>query len=413
MSRPAHVYSNNSDSASGIPFIAGMNPVAFLRSFRDSSRHPYVFGAFLAGLLLIVAGCSKAPRPAASAPARPVTVVTTTPRNLPAYSQHIGRVTAFAKVEVRSRVQGIIEQSTFQAGTDVRKGQVLFEIEDDYYLASVNEARAQLSRAEAETLRAREYEKRLEVLVANEAISRQDYENAVTQAKQAAAAELAARATLARAELDLENTKVIATEDGRIGRSQVSSGSLVGREGPTHLATIEKIDPVYVVFTIADLEGLAIRRAIADGTIAANEARGRVTFYLGDGSVYPVSGKVDFAAAQVTPDTGTVTLRAIVDNPQHELLPGMFVRLDLALGERVNAIAIPQEAVIKTPTGHICWVAVDGKAQRRDVLVGPWIGNEWLIEKGLGGGETVVVDGGSNLAPGMALAAAPWQPKSR
>src|SRR5690606_711567 len=109
-------------------------------------------------------------------------------------------------------------------------------------------------------------------------------------------------------------------------------------------------------FTIADKEGLAVRRAIADGTIAASETRGRVTLYLGDGSVYPIAGRVDFAAAQVTPDTGTVTLRAIVNNPQRELLPGMFVRLDLALGERVGAIAIPQEAVIKTPTGHICWV---------------------------------------------------------
>lgn len=392
-----------------MPFIAGMYPVAFRRSFQRSPQHPHLFILFLIGLLSAGAGCSKAPRPAGAAPARPVMVVTTVPRNLPALSQHIGRVTAYAEVEVRSRVQGLVERSTFDPGSDVRKGQVLFEIEDDYYQAAVREAEAQVSRTEAETIRAREYERRLAALVASEAISQQDYENAVTLAKQAAAAEQGARAALGRAMLDLENTKITATEDGRIGRSQVSAGSLVGREGPTHLATIEKIDPVYVLFTIADREGLEIRRAITRGNIAANDARGQVTVFLGDGQPYPMPGRVDFTAAQVTPDTGTITLRAVIENPHRDLLPGMFVRLELALGERPGAIAVPQQAVIKSATGHFTWVVVDGKAQRRDLLVGPWIGNDWLIEKGLGGGETVVVDGGAALTPGAPVAPSPWR----
>lgn len=366
---------------------------------------PLVCGAIV--LLGAVAGCAKKAAPVATPPPKLVSVVTTEAKDLPANSQHVGRVAAYASVEIRSRVQGIIKHIAFTPGTDVKKGQLLFEIEDDFYRAAAVEAKAQLSRAEAEAIRAGEYERRLSGLVKSEAISVQDFENAVTLAKQAAGAALAARAALERALLDLENTRIVSTEDGRIGRSQVFEGSLVGREGPTHLATVEKIEPVFVVFTIADNEGLAIRRAIAQGTIAADDTRGQVTVTMGDGTRHAVPGRIDFAAAQVTPDTGTVTLRAVVDNPGRELLPGMFVRLELALGQRPGAIAIPQQSVIKTPTGHIAWVVVDGKAQRRDLVVGPWIGNDWLIEKGLGAGEVVVVDGVAGLAPGVPVAASP------
>jgi membrane fusion protein (multidrug efflux system) len=364
-------------------------------------------GALLVAVAGVLAGCSKQAAAPAAPPPKLVTTVTTEARTLPATSQHVGRVSAFAKVEIRSRVQGIIRRSAFTPGTDVTKDQLLFEIEDDYYRAAAVEAQAQLSRAEAERVRAADYERRLAALVGSEAISRQDYENAVTLARQAAAAELAARAAVERAMLDLPNTRVVATEDGRIGRAQVSAGSLVGREGPTHLATIEKIDPIFVLFTIADNEGLAIRRAMAAGTIAANDERGRVAITLGDGTRFEQKGRIDFAAAQVTPDTGTVTLRAVVDNPRKELLPGMFVRLELALGERPNAIAIPQQAVIKTPTGHVAWVVVDGKAQRRDLVVGPWVGHDWLIEKGLGAGEVVVVDGAAGLVSGAPVQVVP------
>jgi membrane fusion protein, multidrug efflux system len=259
-------------------------------------------------------------------------------------------------------------------------------------------------------VRAKSYEERLSRLVAADAVSRQDYDNAAAAATQSAAAANAARAAVERAELDLAHTRVVATEDGRIGDSRVSEGALVGREGPTHLATIERIDPVYVKFTISDLDAIALRRAIDSGAIQSAEARGEVRVLLPDGSLYTEAGRVDFTERVVNPDTGTITLRAVVPNPRRELLPGMFVRAELNVGVRAGAILLPQRAVIKTPVGHSVWVVADGKAQRRDLVMGEWFGQRWLVEKGLGAGEQVVLDGAQGLVSGAPVAILPPPP---
>jgi membrane fusion protein (multidrug efflux system) len=273
---------------------------------------------------------------------------------------------------------------------------------------------------------ARAKETRLAPLVKEEAISKQDYDDAMTSVKQQEAAVASARATLDRAEIDLGYTKVYATESGRIGQTLVPEGRLVGKDGPTQLATIDKIDPAYVVFTLSDRDAMVLRRAIVEGRIklggpagerlrrdiAAGKVSGHdtgpeaVRVVLPDGSDYKQGGRIDFADAQVNPDTGTITLRAVLPNPDRALLPGMFVRVELSVGTRPDAILVPQRAVVKAPTGHMVWVVnKDSKVERRDIVVGPWYRADWVIDKGLGPGELVIVDGIQKVQPGTTVRA--------
>lgn len=370
---------------------------------------PSILAGFVFVVLFTVACSKKTPPPAATS-ARPVTVVTTLAEDVPAINSHLGRVAPFNSIEIRARVQGIVRKVAFTEGAKVKRGDLLFVIEPDLYERIVSEAQAQLTRAMAEAERASAYEQRLARLVAADAVSRQDYDNAVSAARQASAAVEGAQAAVDRAKLDLEHTRVIATESGRIGRALVHEGALVGRDGPTHLATIDQIDPVYVNFTISDLDAIALRRAIKDGSIQGGETRGEVRVLLPDQSIYDEPGRVDFTERQINPDTGTITLRALVPNPRAELLPGMFVRAELNVGVRTGAILLPQKAVIKTPTGHIAWVVENGEAQRRDLVMGEWLGDRWIVERGLGPDELVVADTVRGLAPGTPVKIIPTAP---
>jgi membrane fusion protein (multidrug efflux system) len=323
-------------------------------------------------------------------------------------------------------VQGIVERRVFTEGTDVRKGDLLYAIEPIEYQKAVENAKASLARAQADLANAKAKEARLAPLVKEEAISRQDYDDAATTVKQQEAAVASARATLDRAEIDLGYTKVYATESGRIGQTLVPEGRLVGKDGPTQLATIDKIDPAYVVFTLSDRDAMVLRRAIVEGRIKLGGAAGErlrrdiaegkvgghdtgaeaVRVVLPDGSDYKQGGRIDFADAQVNPDTGTITLRAVLPNPDRTLLPGMFVRVELNVGTRPDAILLPQRAVVKAPTGHMVWIVnKESKVERRDVVVGPWYRADWVIDKGLGAGELVIVDGVQKVQPGLSVRA--------
>jgi membrane fusion protein (multidrug efflux system) len=344
-------------------------------------------------------------------------------------NEYVGRIAAYRSVEVRARVQGIVERRVFTEGTDVRKGDLLYVIEPLEYQKAVDNAKASLARAQADLGNARAKEARLAPLVKEEAISRQDYDDALTAVKQQEAAVAAARATLDRAEIDLGYTNVYATESGRIGQTLVPEGRLVGKDGPTQLATIDKIDPAYVVFTLSDRDALVLRRAIIEGRIRLagpmadrlrrdiaegksgdSQSRGpSVRVILPDGIDYAQGGRIDFADTQVNSETGTITMRAVLPNPERTLLPGMFVRVELTVGTRPGAIVVPQQAVVKTPTGHTVWVVgKDMKAERRDVVVGPWYRSDWVIDKGLGAGEIVVVDGVQKVQVGSTVRASPF-----
>ena len=378
-------------------------------------------------VVALVAACGEKTDVKVAAPAPEVKVIVTRAESVPVVNDYVGRVSAYRSVEVQARVQGIVQQRVFTEGTDVKKGDLLYIIDPAEYQKSVDTAEAAMARATADLANATSKAKRLEPLVKEEAISRQDYDDAVTARQQADAAVASARASLESARINLGYTRIYANEAGRIGETQVPEGRLVGKDGPTKMATIEKIDPIYVSFTLSDRDALELRRAIEAGKIKvagpSPEADRRdlrqgtvptsnsptVRVFLPDGSEYQQGGRIDFAGQSVNPDTGTITLRGVLPNPQRELLPGMFVQVQLTVGTRPNAVVIPQQAVVKTPTGHIAWVvAKDGKVERRDLIVGPWFNDAWVIDKGLAPGESVIVDGLQKVQPGMLVKTAPF-----
>ncbi len=356
-------------------------------------------------LLFALAGCGEK-KDAAKAPPPPPEVVVAPVRvaTVPVIREYVGNVQAYRSVEVRARVEGILEKRHFTEGTDIKKGELLYTIDPAQYEARLRDAEGALARAEASLVNAKAKEGRLAPLVKEEAISRQDYDDAVAAVKSAQAQVDSARANVESAKLDLGYTRVYATESGRIGQTQVPEGRLVGRGEPTLLATIDRIDPIYVTFTMPDRDAIILRRALEKGEIRAGAGAGTARFILPDGSDLADVGKLDFSDAQVNRETGTITQRAVLANPHHQLLPGMFVKVDLKVGDRPDAILIPQRAVVKVPNGHVAWVVgPDDKVERRDLVVGEWIKDDWVVEKGLQKGDRVIVDGIQRVQPGMTV----------
>lgn len=359
--------------------------------------------------LVLLAACNSEPAAKPAPPPVDVKVIQTREQVVPVVNEYVGRAAAYRSVEVNARVQGIVEKRVFTEGTDVKKGDLLYVIESDTFQKNVDNAQASLRRAQADLGNAVAKEQRLAPLLKEDAISRQDYDDATTAVKQQQAAVDSAQAALSAAKIDLGYTRIVATESGRIGQTLVPEGRLVGKDGPTHMATIDKIDQVYVVFTLADRDALILRRAAEAGQITAGVDAGNVRVFLPDGRQYTRGGKLDFTDQQVNPDTGTITLRGVLPNPQRELLPGMFVRVLLDVGQRPNSVLVPQAAVVKTPTGHNVWVVTrDNKVERRDLVMGPWYKEDWIVEKGLAAGETVIIDGIQKVRAGVDVKTSPY-----
>jgi len=369
---------------------------------QSSSGRRLLLSAGVAIALLAIAGCKGEDSQATAPPPPEVKVVPVRVASIPYTRNFVGHIAAYRAVEIRARVEGILEKRHFSEGSDVTRGQLLYTIDPAPYEATLRDAEAELASAQADVANARVREARYGPLVKENAISKQDYDNALAQLRQAEAAVQSARAKVDRAKLNLGYTKVYATEAGRIGEALVPEGRLVGRGEPTHLATIDKLDPVYVNFTVSDLDLLAFRSARDAGLVKSDQTALRARILLPDGSAYDQPGKIDFADMQVNEESGTITARAVVPNAARRLLPGMFVNVELLAGERPDTLLVPQVAVIKMPTGHMAWVVTpDGKAERRDLVVGQWFGNEWIIDKGLGSDDQVVVEGMQRLAPSM------------
>ena len=375
------------------------------------SRHAAAAAtATIATALMLLAGCQKKEAAApAQAPPAEVKVTASRSETVPVVNEFVGRVAAYRSVEVRARVEGILEKRHFVEGTEVKRGDVLYSIDPTPYRIALNDAQAEQARAQANLASARSREARLAPLVKENAISRQDYDDAVTAVKQNEALLAVAAANIERAQTNLGYTRITATESGRIGATLVPEGRLVGKGEATHLTTIDRLDPVYVNFNIADRDALILRRELSRGTVTAGEGSSQARIYLPDGSEYERTGKLDFTEAQVSPGTGTISMRVVMPNPAKRLLPGMYVHVKYTAGSRPNTVLIPQKAVVKTPTGHVAWVIGEGnKAQRRDLVVGEWYQGDWIIERGLGAGEAVVVEGIQRLQQGATVKPVPW-----
>ncbi|HEX5131810.1 MAG TPA: efflux RND transporter periplasmic adaptor subunit [Candidatus Krumholzibacteria bacterium] len=328
-----------------------------------------------------------------------VTVMTVTTQAVELPFDAPARLQGSRQVEVRARVRGILEEWLYEEGQPVREGQPMFRIDPAPYAAAVDQARGAVGEAEATATRTERDVKRLAPLVPTNAVSQREYDDAVSARDLASAALDRARANLRSAELELNYTRVAAPVSGISGRALQSQGALVDPNGNSLLTTIARIDPIWALFTLPapDLARLQRELARAGRRISDLDAE----LVLADGSSFPRHGRINFAGSTVDPTTGSVELRAEIENPDGILLPGQFVRILLHGAERSDAILIPQKAVLQGPQGRFVYVvAADSTATVRPLELGNWVGDQWLVDSGLAAGEHVIVDGIVKVRPG-------------
>ena len=355
--------------------------------------------------LLTLAACSPAPKPAASATPE-VSVLTVRHNTVPLSVELPGRTAPFLIAEVRARVDGVVLKRSFTEGADVRAGQALYQIDAAPYRATLASAEAQLQRAQANLASNNAQLERYQVLIKGNAVSKQAYDNALAAQLQAAADVAAAKAAVTSAGINLAYTNVTAPIAGRSSVSQVTQGAYVQGGAATLLTTVQQIDPMYVDLQQSSAEGLALRRQLAEGSLkSGGKEQASVTLKLEDGSSYGENGTLEFAGVTVNQATGSVTLRARFPNPQHLLLPGMFVRAEVKQGVREGAMLVPAPAITRNPQGEATVMLVDaaGKAQQRTVVATTLLRGQWLVESGLKDGERVIVSGIQKLKPGGAV----------
>lgn len=367
----------------------------------------------------LLAACGKKPEGAGGAapgggmPPPQVGVVTVTPTTVSLTTELPGRLEASRVAQVRARAAGILRERVFKEGSDVKAGQLLFRIDSAPYQAALASAQATLARAQANVAQTTAQAERFKPLMEANAISKQDYINAVSAQKSAEADLAASRAAVQTAQINLGYASVTSPIAGRIGRALVTEGALVGQGEATPLAVVQQINPMYVNFTQSTTEVLKLRQALAAGKLQkAGADAARVQVILEDGSPYAQPGKLLFSDLTVDPTSGQITLRAEVPNPNGLLLPGMYVRVRLAQAALPEGILLPQQAVTRSETGDtVLVVGADNKPQKRNVKVGSAQGQSWLVTDGLQPGEKVIVDGFQKMmVPGAPVNPVPWQP---
>ena len=389
-------------------------------------RIPSIRALSAACLVCLLAACgqSAAPPPAGKGPGAPgapamppaeVAVVTLTPESMALVVDLPGRLEALRSAQVRARVAGIVVSRQFREGSDVRQGEVLYRIDPTAFQATVDSASAVLAKAQATLMQATATAERYEPLVRANAISQQDYTNALAARKQAEADVAAGTAALQTARINLGYATVTAPIAGRIGRALVTEGALVGQGDATPMAMIQQVDPLYVNFTQPVADVLRLRKSIGNGSLKAADASQAATVrvLLDDGSPYPQPGKLLFSDLSVDQSSGQVTLRAQLPNPQGLLLPGMYVRVRIEQGRNDTALPVPQQAVTRNAQGDTVLVVDDkGSVSPRPVKIAMGQGNRWVVTEGLKPGEQVIVEGFQKLRPGAPVKAVPWQPRA-
>lgn len=374
----------------------------------------------LAKYLLAVAGalalaaCGKsgnAPVAGAAPPPPDVGVVTVSPGDVGLFSELPGRLEASRVAQVRARAAGIVQERLFREGSEVRAGQRLFRIDAAPYQAAFASSQATLARAQANLGQASALAERYKPLAEANAISKQDYANAVAAQKAAEAEVAAGRAAVQTAQINLNYADVTAPISGRIGRALVTEGALVGQGEATPLAVVQQINPMYVNFTQSAAEVMALRKALEQGRLkrAAGAEGAVVRIVLEDGTEYANPGRLLFSDLSVDPATGQVTLRAEVPNPGGNLLPGLYVRVRLEQAKAGNAVLLPQQAVTRSPQGDsVMVVGADGSVTPRPVKIGGAQRGQWVVLDGLKAGEQVMVDGFQKLRPNSPVKPVPW-----
>ncbi len=366
---------------------------------------------------LVLAACARGDEhnPAKGGfPPAPVSVLEVKAVTVPVQFEYVGQTAGSKEAEVRARVQGVLERRTYQEGGYVKSGQLLFVIDPRPYAAQVQAAEADLARAQAQYAQAKRNFDRVKPLADSNALSRREFDEAVSNEEIGAAAIKQAQARLTEARLNLGYTTVSSPVNGYASRAQKSEGSLVSPGQESLLTTVSQVDPIHVKFSVSEQEQLRLTRLLESGKIAAPSiekgARNgySVLVRLSDGSTYPRAGKLGFVDTRINPSTGSFDAQAEIPNPDHALLPGQFVRVVLQGATRPDAIVVPQRAVLDSPQGKFVYVpgkSQDGRdvALPRPVTVGDWVEldgqQQWIVESGLKPGDSVIVEGTAKLFP--------------
>lgn len=361
--------------------------------------------SLIAGLVILLAACDQNSNSQAGASAPEVGVKTLQAESVMLENQLSGRVTGTMVSEVRPQVAGIIKKRLFTEGDEVKAGQVLYQIDPATYQASYDQAVAQLKNAQALVKSSKLKAERYATLVKDNGVSRQDADDALATYQQNIASVAEYRAAVESARINLDYTRVRAPISGRIGISSVTPGALVTASQDTVLATIRQLDPIYVDLTQSSVQLLKLKRQQA--SLQKGDAPVPVTVKLEDGTAYSHSGKLELAEVAVDEATGTVTLRAVFPNPEHELLPGMYVRANVASGTKNDAILAPQQGITRDARGNGTALVVDkdNKVESREVVTDRVIGNKWLITSGLQSGDKLIVEGTAKVQAGMSVKA--------
>lgn len=341
--------------------------------------------------------------------AMPVHVVTLQPRTVPLQPMFLGQTEASQSVEIRARVRGFLESKYFEEGGRILAGQTLFRIDPRSFQATLEEAQARLTSAEAQLARARQKVKRYTELLRSDAATEDELEEWQTEERVALSNIELAKAGITQAKLDLSYTTVESPIDGLIGMAKKDVGSFVDDSSNGLLAVVEKIDPIYVRYTVSEQDILQARRLAESGKTSQPVTKNmRLQLTLADGMPYPHEGEITYTDPQIDPATGSSVVRGTFPNPDGRLKPGQFVHVRVMGIDRLNALLIPKEAVIQNPTGSMVYV-VNGQKQAeiRRVNLGPWEGEQWIVESGLEPGETVIVDRLMQLRPGTPVAPQP------
>ena len=367
-------------------------------------------------VLMAVAGCGSSKKPAAAAPPK-VGTVTAEQQTVPLTRDLVGRLSAYYSANVVARVSGVLVKRAYKEGDEVKAGQVLFEIDPAYYTAVLNNNLAILAEDQATYTNNRVTAERDHKLLPIGSVSQQNVDDADAAERSAAAKVKADQAAVETARINLGYTRVTSPISGTASQQQVTQGALVGSatsdtgSGGTLLTTVERIDPLYVNFTISAADLLSLRQA--RDVALAHQSDTKIQITLPNGSPYAEAGLLDFSDVAANPITGAVNLRARVPNPKHDLLPGMYVTLRITLGEQSHVYLIPQQGVQRDTVGaYVLVVGPDGKVLRKDVTTSESNGNDWIVTGGLESGDKVIVAGLQGAKEGGEATAAPWQPPS-
>jgi len=359
---------------------------------------------------LALTGCDDKPaqqQQQGAGQAPEVGVVTVKAAPLQITTELPGRTTAYRIAEVRPQVSGIILKRNFTEGSDVEAGVSLYQIDPATYQAAYDSAKGDLAKAQAAANIAQMTLNRYKKLLGTKYISQQDYDTAQADAQQANASVIAAKAAVENARINLAYTKVTSPISGRTGTSTVTEGALVQSGQTTALTTVQQLDPIYVDVTQSSNDFLRLKQEMANGSLKQDNGKAKVELVTNDGMKYDQSGTLEFSGVTVDQTTGSITLRAVFPNPDHTLLPGMFVRAKLEEGVNPNALLVPQQGVTRTPRGDATAMVVGegDKVEIRNITATQAIGDKWLVTDGLKSGDRVIIEGLQKVKPGVQVKA--------